>query len=68
MPKFMLQQWRFNKWISLQDKVINKLIRGEFKDWRVDREQSRTYRRMLRQETLRQWAQTRRIKHKRLRL
>lgn len=67
MPKYVRQQWRLNKWISLQDKVINKLVRGvAIEDWRKDREQSRVYRRMLRQEALRRYAQTR--KHLRLKL
>lgn len=68
MCKAMRQQWRFNKLISLQDKVISKTIRGAFKDWRVDREQSRTYRRMLKEEALRRYAQMRKPKHLRLKL
>lgn len=62
MCKAMRQQWRLNKLITLQDKIL----RGEFKDWRVDREESRAYPRMLRQEALRRYAQMRRPKHFRL--
>lgn len=65
MFPFVRQQWRNNKLINLQDKLINNAIRGVVKeDWRLDREESRTYRLMLRQEALKHWA--RRRKHLRL--